>query len=218
LLAHLLGIYDEEMERHGDHEQAVSAAIKRFGPSEELARRIAAALPWHAPIMARIPLLAPVREWPPSVLQVGMAASLTGILCWLIVGLPWGFYRAMTAEHSAMEVILWWGLFAIAGVCMLFPAVAIIGASNGVFRQPLSYTRVALFAVLQYVLLSIVCVGLALLKGNGTFEWSLNLLLSPAIFPCLMVALCQLRDVRQAVRTDDERGQRSAEWERLDLS
>ncbi len=215
LLGHLQGIFDEEQARLSDRNAAVRAAIERFGPTDELSRKLRESLPWYASALSYIPLIAPVRSWPLSIWKVTMSAWLTGILFWGIVGVPWCLILFSTGGYPAEKLIMLWFLLAAYGFPMLITPLGLIATMHGVYGQPKSPRRTVLFGVGGFC-------------GMLLIHWSLKLFVNPAmpplsflvpvLMPILFAALLKTQLFARLIHVDEERGARTAEWERLDLA
>ena len=214
LLGHLQGIFEEERLRLGDDGAAVRAAIERFGPTDELSLRLRESLPWYASALSWIPLLAPVRSWPLSVWRVTISVWLTGILCWVIVGVPWCLFLVSNGKPPETAMALWL-LLAAEGLAILMTGVGLIASMHGVFGQPKSPGRAVLSGVGG-------CCGMLLIHwALTTFvnpEMSPVWYLVPVLMPVLFVVLAKSRSIKQWLRDDERRGARTGEWEGLELA
>lgn len=218
LLEHLQGVYEEEIERLGDHDLAVKSAITRFGPADELSHQLRAALPWHNLVLSCIPLFAPVRHWPISVFRVGLSAWTTGILFWLFSGVPWCWSLVSSGRNSVVEALLLWNLFALAGAALLWPTFGIIGAIHGVYRQPKSRRRAILYGGTQYLMLVAIYICVSVVAKGVVPQFSIFGTVAPAIVPVSIALASTSRAFRRAIQLDEERGTRTCEWEKLELS
>lgn len=215
LLRHLRSLYDEERERLGDHESAVRAAIRQLGPADELSRRLRTTLPWHTVALFYVPLFAPVHNWPISVRKVAIAAWCTGVLFWLVVGVPWCCLLVSSGRYSGVEAALLWTVMAFGGAALLAPAIGIIGATHGVYRQPKSPRRVLMFGVAQYFTLGAVLTALETLRGGGITPLSGLNLFAPAFIPLLIALVARTKAIARLIRIDELRGRRTRGWEQL---
>lgn len=112
LLAHLEGIYQEELQRLGDASEATRAAIKRFGPADEISQRLQLSVPWHSwgiwcffQCIGR-GTLAHVQRW-----------AMRWVLCLLFLAiLPWLAVGIAIGKWELSEAAMLWGAFAAYGV------------------------------------------------------------------------------------------------------
>ncbi|HIK95177.1 MAG TPA: PrgI family protein [Planctomycetes bacterium] len=215
LLTHLQGIYDEELERHGDSSAAVQAAIERFGPAEEISRNLRGSLPWYSAALACVPWCARMRTWPESTGRIAWRAWMTGILFWVIVGIPWSCVLVATDRMSGGRAIGLWFLLASYSVVFFVPFVGMFGCIHGVYGQLRSTRRAVLFAVVG----CLVQLGIYfLIKLYVKPTLPLGVFVIPFLAPLIVFATARSSGLMKLVRTDTQRGERAGEWEQLSLS
>jgi len=214
LLGHLTGLYEEELENGSDSKQAIASAIARFGPATEISGNLRRTLPWYAVVGSYIPLLAPSRSWPESTFRIMMRGWLTGILFWVIVGVPWCFVLYASGRRSVGEVAILWSLTAVQGLAMLVSWVGMIGATHGTYGQPKSKLRVCGFALAGGIGQLAVLVSFRILISPEMSDWTFIL---PVGCPIAIVLAMRFSVFTTAVVSDIERSARAEEWEQLCL-
>jgi hypothetical protein len=78
LLAHLVGAYEQEVERVGESEAAARAAVGRFGADESLARELERSVPWYERVLWLV-LHAKEHRMSRFVWPLGLAAVAIGM-------------------------------------------------------------------------------------------------------------------------------------------
>ncbi|MEO2013298.1 MAG: hypothetical protein ABGZ53_02905 [Fuerstiella sp.] len=210
LLTHLQGIYDEELDLHGDS----TAAIERFGAADEVSRHLRGSLPWYSAALSSIPWCARVRSWPESTGRIAWRAWMTGILFWMIVGISWSCVLVATDRMSGGRAIGLWCLLASCSIAFFVPFVGMFGAVHGVYGQPRSTRRAVLFAVAG-------CLGqLAiyfLIKLYVKPTLPLGVYVLPFLMPLIVFASSRSSGLTKVVRCEAEQHERVGEWEQLSL-
>ncbi len=139
---------------------------------------------------------------------------MTGILFWMLVGIPWCSILVVTDRMSGQAATAMWFLMALLGVAMLVPFVGMLGSVYGVFGLTRSFRLAALFAVVG-------CLG-----QTGVYVL-INLYVNPTLQPLVftvpflmsfgMFAMLHTRGIAKLVHRDAERDKRTGEWEQLVL-
>lgn len=162
MLGHLKGIYEEEMERLGDHDAAVRGAIKKFGSAEELSQKLQTSVPWHDSMMHLLAPFLPNQGWRASVL------SLT-FWSWLVSLVLNAFGLCLVAvlrdrPRIGLEMFEMW-----LGLAILFPVLfgaifVMAGAFHGVLLHPKSLRWAIIYGagLLSFILIE----GVLLYQGE----------------------------------------------------
>lgn len=212
LLTHLQGIYEEELAACGDSEQAIETAIRRFGPAEEISHNLRDALPWYSGLLAMIPWYARVRSWPESMWRIAWRGWMTGLLCWIPLGIAWCSLLVYRDKMSATQAILLWFLFAALALVYLIPFVGMVGSLHGVYGLKRSLSRTVLFGLSSCVgqLMIYSLIRLYVKPTLNPFVFGLAFL-----FPIVLGLLASTQTFREFVQGDAEKEQRLGEWEQL---
>lgn len=213
LLAHLTGIYEEELARHdGNQDAAVAAAIRRFGPASEITEKLRESLPWYSAVLSCIPFFARVRSWPESMWRIAWRGWITGILAWVLVGIPWCGVLIALGRKSVAEALTLWCLLAALGIAMLVPFVGMVGSLFGVYGLSQSKLRTVLFGMVGCA--SQLAVYLMLQRFVSP-SMPLATYAIPFIFTAGTLAAAQTHAFATLIRQDTQRAARVGEWEQL---
>lgn len=173
LLAHLSGIYEQELTRTSDPAAALAAASRRFGDPSELARELAAGLPRGERTNYLLERLFGWRAPETAARYLARLAMVLFAICAILVGLSAGAMLATAGwDRSA------WAALRPALALLLFLPLGqfVLGllyfrmrdAMWGAFGQPRSIARMALYAALMAAAVMLVGTGfVALASGSG---------------------------------------------------
>ncbi len=106
LLGHLQGVYAEEFERLGDHDETVNAALKRFGPADDLVNQFKESLPWYTFPLSLV-LQSASRDYsrPDSLLEMSLWGVRLGVLFMILFGIPWYSALVFTGRLQTYEAV-----------------------------------------------------------------------------------------------------------------
>lgn len=235
LLAHLTGMYDEELRRTGDEQRAAAEAIRRFGDAAALSGELQASIPalerWqNADFLQRWPSRRRVGESPVRyILRMhgrAMAICSPGFsVCLLIMLVANSYRRHRFGQPTNLQLILLTaGLFVVMfatmiGAALLSEAIRQAldrraAAANGVERRKASWRVVGYVAAssgwigLSFAAMTVVLDRTAPIAfiTSAQFWW----ITAGAMVAGLPLTLLQIRDWRTAMR-------RFEDWQSLDL-
>lgn len=212
LLNHLTEIYEEELQEHDKSELAMQVALERFGPADIISLHLKESLPKYFMLFSYLPMFAPARSWPLSTWAIIQRAWLTGMLFWLIVGIPWCGVLIVIGRKSIESASALWLILSIFGFMELVMAIGIFGAMHGSYGQCKSIWRTILFAIGG-------CIGLTV--TTALLKLFVNPELSPGIFaisllmPLAVISISALPGFAKLIHQDVESTKRADEWHQL---
>ena len=212
LLGHLKGVFEEEIKRCSDHEEAVRAAINRFGSASSLTAELRQSMPWYSAVLSRIPWFSPSRKWPESTSTTARRAWSSAILLWILVGIPWCAIQVVTGNKEPMQAVVMWFLMAAFGVILLSDIVWMLGFVFGIYGLPKSRTRAMVTALATCLAILAVC---SLLRHFVNPSMHAIGIAIPVFFPWAFLALSFTRGFAVLIRKDEQRSKRTGRWERL---
>ncbi|MCA9022807.1 MAG: hypothetical protein KDA74_21810 [Planctomycetaceae bacterium] len=214
LYGHLLGIYEEELAASGNQQQAIDAAIKRFGAADEISQKLRETMPWYSAILSRVPWFSRIRSWPESHWRIAWRGWMTGILCWVPLGITWCSLLVFRDRITALKAITLWFLFACLSIVYLVPFVGMVGSLHGMYGLTRSIRRAIYFGLAG-------CLGQFLIYGLIRWFVRPNMPLAvftlPVLIPLFTGLLCSTSGFKRLIAGDAEKDQRLAEWEQLTL-
>lgn len=156
LLAHLHGIYEQELARLGDDAAARAEALQRFGDPDALTAELQQSVKWSDRTDAR---LNRVFGWHPGESTVRYAARIAGlvavlILFWMLFTLAATAVRRphdSTVPTSAQLLRLFGALMVCASTVVFVLAVCTVGIRDALYGSPRSWRRVVGFAAVTLV-------------------------------------------------------------------
>lgn len=214
LLSHLQDVYNEELDRCGDHAQAIERATVRFGSPKAIREELCRSLPWYSGVLAKVPWFARLRRWPESSGRVAWRGWMTAIWFWVAVGVPWCGYRVAVGEFSVLSAAGLWVLLAAYGIAILVPFVQMTGSLFGVFGLRQSIAKAVLFAVIGSFAQACVLLSVRALINP---ELPLLTLALAIIVPAGLFGLLLVPEVARSITEDAENDRRTGEWELLEL-
>lgn len=211
LLAHLQGIYEEELVRSGDEAVARDAALERFGSPEALSSQLATTVPWYDFLL---PWFNPTHHRPPmSVCALAAWASVAYLSLSLVVltVMAGVFARIGGLEYLAVVVVT---AATIPPIVLVLCATA--GAIHGVLRHPRVPRRAILYATALACYLLPGSLGLMLLCGvrvdGAIVAWAV----ATSIATPLVVVLVASQ-LGAEIRKDEQSLARITDWEAIEL-
>lgn len=159
LLAHLTGVYEQELARLGDEQKARAEAIRRFGDPAALTAELQATTTFQDRLDAR---LNRAFGWRPGESAVRYSARLAGLIALVMIGTSWLALVIALSANPQMDpwdgLVLRCGLhFLVLGSAVVF-LISLLGIRVrdslwGAFGTPKSRNRALAYALLLYLLL-----------------------------------------------------------------
>ena len=227
LLAHMTGIYDEELARLGDEAAARAEAVRRFGDPAELTTGLQASVDCAGRLDARIDQWF---GWQPGRSAAQYALRLAGLIALIFAPLLFVGHMAAMIQRpdgpmhpSALLILRCWAAYTLATCALIF----LVGFLSVKVRDSLypigtaarSLTRAAGYFVLMTLVTPAVTFGLSVLLAPDPLNpWEQPLRPDPVhILLCTLVGLCfPIMSVAFARRSAREAARR-AEWAAIEI-
>lgn len=211
LLAHLQSIYDQQRPRAASDDEAVDAAIARFGPADELSRQLTASVPWYDPIQ---PWLDPIRHRKPFSYRTAALAVSTVHLVIVVLALS---LMALTFKDIGLIEYFAVLLVNLAIMPPVFAAmIAMAAALYGVQHHPKSLRRALLYAVALAAYLLAVSLAILTLTDPGLHLSSIIWVVTASLAAPLILAPAA-GYLGSDIRKSEQTLARLEPWERIDL-